>query len=321
MIVWVLAGARYGPREHVFDAVIDKVDVKRSASSRRARSSTTTRRSADPRRWRTSSASSTTATVTEEDTVTVIRFSAIKLKTSASGRLRCVGEQELLRRAAHRMARSRCPLRWRPRFRVEREAAEKVVFVEHEPEKGSSASICTRSAMRAQANAWAATSRAARDSPPGRPREPRRPGAESAAAWNAGCHWARGRKPTGAAPSRTGNARGPGEPPPSGAAGRRVGRRADRLRAARRDRRDARPRLRGGDTTDETGLQKIPAARAGQPPRRSRPGETCEGASRVTMATGRDRKSPAARSGDEVTVAGDGPMMYQSRWTSAAAPP
>ena len=29
MIVSVLVGARYGPRQHVFDAVIDKVDVKR----------------------------------------------------------------------------------------------------------------------------------------------------------------------------------------------------------------------------------------------------------------------------------------------------
>ena len=28
MIVSVLVGARYGPRQHVFDAVIDKVDVK-----------------------------------------------------------------------------------------------------------------------------------------------------------------------------------------------------------------------------------------------------------------------------------------------------
>ena len=29
MIVAVLAGARFGPRQHVFDAVIDKVEVKR----------------------------------------------------------------------------------------------------------------------------------------------------------------------------------------------------------------------------------------------------------------------------------------------------
>ena len=28
MIVSVLVGARYGPRQHVFDAVIDKVEVK-----------------------------------------------------------------------------------------------------------------------------------------------------------------------------------------------------------------------------------------------------------------------------------------------------
>ena len=31
MIVAVLVGARYGPRQHVFDAVIDKVEVKRLA--------------------------------------------------------------------------------------------------------------------------------------------------------------------------------------------------------------------------------------------------------------------------------------------------
>jgi hypothetical protein len=29
MIVSVLVGARFGPRQHVFDAVVDKVDVKR----------------------------------------------------------------------------------------------------------------------------------------------------------------------------------------------------------------------------------------------------------------------------------------------------
>ena len=31
MIVSVLVGARYGPRQHVFDAVIDRVEVKRLA--------------------------------------------------------------------------------------------------------------------------------------------------------------------------------------------------------------------------------------------------------------------------------------------------
>ena len=74
----MLAGARFGPREKIFDAVIDKVEVKRSPSSRRARSSTTTRRSAARRTWRTSSSQLYNRDVTEEDTVTVIRFSQIK---------------------------------------------------------------------------------------------------------------------------------------------------------------------------------------------------------------------------------------------------
>ena len=37
MIVCVLVGARYGPRQHVFDAVIDKVDVKRLVRALAAR--------------------------------------------------------------------------------------------------------------------------------------------------------------------------------------------------------------------------------------------------------------------------------------------
>ena len=61
MIVTVLVGARYGQREKVFDAVIDKVEVKRSATSRPARSSTTTPRSAAPTSSRSGSRSSTTA--------------------------------------------------------------------------------------------------------------------------------------------------------------------------------------------------------------------------------------------------------------------
>ena len=44
MIVQVLCGARYSPRERIFDAVIDKVDVKRLGDLRRTRFSTTTRR-------------------------------------------------------------------------------------------------------------------------------------------------------------------------------------------------------------------------------------------------------------------------------------
>ena len=61
MIVTVLCGARYGLRERVFDAVIDKVEVKPLKSSPRGRSSTTTRRSARRGVRAGSSASSTTA--------------------------------------------------------------------------------------------------------------------------------------------------------------------------------------------------------------------------------------------------------------------
>ena len=77
MIVTVLVGARYGQREKVFDAVIDKVDVKRSRSSRRGRSSTTTPRSAASRSSPSGSARLYNRPVTDEDTVTVIRFSQI----------------------------------------------------------------------------------------------------------------------------------------------------------------------------------------------------------------------------------------------------
>ena len=50
MIVTVLVGVRYGQREKIFDAVIDKVEVKQISELSRARSSTTTPRSAGPTR-------------------------------------------------------------------------------------------------------------------------------------------------------------------------------------------------------------------------------------------------------------------------------
>ena len=88
MIVSVLVGARYGPRAaRLRRGHRQGRGEARSPSSLRARSSTTTPRSAARRRWRTSSASSTTGTVTEEDVVTVIRFSAISRR--ARPRLAC----------------------------------------------------------------------------------------------------------------------------------------------------------------------------------------------------------------------------------------
>jgi hypothetical protein len=62
MVVQILVGTRFGPRQKVFDAVIDKVEVKALGSCPPERSSATTRRCAVPRTWRTFSASSTTVT-------------------------------------------------------------------------------------------------------------------------------------------------------------------------------------------------------------------------------------------------------------------
>jgi hypothetical protein len=78
MIVKVLAGARYSPRESVFEAVIDKVDVKTLAelSPREIEHD-------NPEIRRTEEMATFLGqlynrVVTDEDTVTVIRFSQIK---------------------------------------------------------------------------------------------------------------------------------------------------------------------------------------------------------------------------------------------------
>jgi hypothetical protein len=78
MIVAVLCGARFGPRQHVFDAVIDKVEVKRLAelSPREIEhDNPEVRRPEEMSRFLSQLYN---REVTEDDTVTVIRFSAIK---------------------------------------------------------------------------------------------------------------------------------------------------------------------------------------------------------------------------------------------------
>jgi hypothetical protein len=78
MIVSVLVGARYGPRQHVFNAVIDKVDVKRlrDLSPREIEHDDPEIRR--PEEMATFLSQLYNREVSEEDTVTVIRFSAIK---------------------------------------------------------------------------------------------------------------------------------------------------------------------------------------------------------------------------------------------------
>jgi hypothetical protein len=78
MIVQVLAGARYSPREKVFEAVIDKVEVKTLAdlSPREIEhDNPEIRRTED---MATFLGQLYNREVTNDDTVTVIRFSQIK---------------------------------------------------------------------------------------------------------------------------------------------------------------------------------------------------------------------------------------------------
>ncbi len=79
MIVSVLVGARFGPRQHIFDAVVDKVEVKRLAelSPREIEhDNPEVRRPEEMARFLSQLYN---RDVSEDDTVTVIRFSAIKL--------------------------------------------------------------------------------------------------------------------------------------------------------------------------------------------------------------------------------------------------
>jgi hypothetical protein len=78
MIVRVLAGARYSPRELIFDAVIDKVEVKTIAelSPREIEHDNPESRRAEE--MRDFLGQLYNRVVTDEDTVTVIRFSEIR---------------------------------------------------------------------------------------------------------------------------------------------------------------------------------------------------------------------------------------------------
>ena len=78
MIVSVLVGARYGPRDRIFDAVIDKVDVKRLGELSPRESEHDNPEIRRPEDLATFLGQLYNREVTEEDTVTVIRFSQIR---------------------------------------------------------------------------------------------------------------------------------------------------------------------------------------------------------------------------------------------------
>lgn len=78
MVVHVLVGARYSPRDKIFDAVIDKVDVKRlgDLSPREIEHDNPELRRVED--MATCLGQIYNREVTEDEIVTVIRFSAIK---------------------------------------------------------------------------------------------------------------------------------------------------------------------------------------------------------------------------------------------------
>ena len=77
MIVSVLVGARFGPRQHVFDAVIDKVDVKRLADLSPREIEHDNPEMRRPEDLASFLSQLYNREITEDDTVTVIRFSQI----------------------------------------------------------------------------------------------------------------------------------------------------------------------------------------------------------------------------------------------------
>ena len=78
MIVQVLAGARYSPREKIFDAVIDKVEVKRIADLSPREIEHDNPESRRPEQMREFLSQLYNRDVSDDATVTVIRFSEIR---------------------------------------------------------------------------------------------------------------------------------------------------------------------------------------------------------------------------------------------------
>ncbi len=78
MIVTVLCGTRYSPRERVFDAVIDKVEVKRMAELSPREIEHDNPEIRRPEELARFLSQLYNRDVTEEDVVTLIRFSAIR---------------------------------------------------------------------------------------------------------------------------------------------------------------------------------------------------------------------------------------------------
>ena len=82
MIVHVLCGSRYSPREKIFDAVIDKVEVKRLGELSPREIEHDNPEIRRPEEMAHFLGQLYNRDVTDEDIVTVIRFSAVKTQLS-----------------------------------------------------------------------------------------------------------------------------------------------------------------------------------------------------------------------------------------------
>src|SRR5436309_5366846 len=78
MVVQVLVGARFGPRQRIFDAVIDKVDVKTLAELSPREIEHDNPEARRPEELATFLGQIYNREVTPQDTVTLIRFSEIR---------------------------------------------------------------------------------------------------------------------------------------------------------------------------------------------------------------------------------------------------
>ena len=95
----VLVGARYGPREKVFDAVIDKVEVKKLGELSPRDIEHDNPEVRRPEELATSWGSSTTARSRADEIVTLIRFSEIRALARRIGRPESLGRRPQLRAA------------------------------------------------------------------------------------------------------------------------------------------------------------------------------------------------------------------------------
>ena len=107
MVVQVLVGARYGPRDKVFDAVIDKVEVKPLAQLSPKEIEHDNPEARRPEELATFLGQLYNREIAQDELVTLIRFSEIRTLAAASSGRACESGRRRPRRGAARRHRLR----------------------------------------------------------------------------------------------------------------------------------------------------------------------------------------------------------------------